>query len=293
LVTQFDPLAQVVAPSGRDLDLTDADAIVRTIRTCAPDLIINTAACGVMPDADPDMALSLYSHAPRVLAEEAERLAVPFVHYSTDRLFDGTKKTPYVYAEEEHPSPRDVVGRAQLLGERAVLGSGAPFLLLRVAWVYGLGDLTSERVFGDAPSVWAAQTGSPTWGRHVAAATLRMLEALVDSREFERDRLASALSEQGGVFHVAAEGQTDERGFIDAVARLSADDERGAHWVHEKVEGLEEPSSPAAGPKAPRRNRQLDTSKLARELGIRLPTWEAGLLESWTELAAQRMALTA
>lgn len=279
LVRAVDGIAEVIAPSRRKLDLTDEDAIIGAVRQHAPDLIINTSACGVGAEPDADTMLSVHAHAPRVFAEEADRLGIPLVHYSTDHLFDGTKDSPYV--EDDDPSPEDVFGRAQLLGERAILRSGAPVLLIRVAWVYRIRDLTAETSYTGAQTVATPQTGSPTWGRHVAAATLQTLQALVGARGIGRDRLASALRERGGVLHMAAEGWTDQVGFSSAVANLAT--EEGA------VPPLGTPKTPESRANgAPgRRNRRFDTSKLERDFGVRIPMWESGLREAWAQLVGQ------
>ncbi len=280
LVRQFDGIADVIAPVRRDLDLTDADAIISAVRQHAPDLIINTAACGVGAESDPDTTLAVHAHAPRVIAEEANRLGIPLVHYSTDHLFDGTKETPYV--EDDAPSPANVFGRAQLLGERAMLRSGAPVLLLRVAWIYRVRDLTAEASYGGAQTVATPQKGSPTWGRDVAAATLQSLSALVGARGLGRDRLASALRERGGVFHMAGEGWTDSIGFSSMIASL-ASDLGGAVPLLEIPTIPDLPTHESLGC----RNRQLDATKLARDFGVRLPTWESALREAWTQLEGQ------
>ena len=83
---------------GRDaMDLANEEAIRETVRRVQPDLIINAAAYTAVDKAETDaeMAFKVNAEAPRILAEEAVARAIPFIHYSTDYVFDGDKNGPY------------------------------------------------------------------------------------------------------------------------------------------------------------------------------------------------------
>lgn len=90
-------LGRVVAPDRKELDLLDPDTIRRTVRDIRPQLVVNAAAYTAVDAAEKDQAsaYAINAEAVRVLAEEAKSLNAALVHYSTDYVFDGSKRTPY------------------------------------------------------------------------------------------------------------------------------------------------------------------------------------------------------
>ncbi|MEB0014829.1 sugar nucleotide-binding protein, partial [Glaciimonas sp. Cout2] len=90
--------------------------------------IINAAAHTAVDQAEsePDLAFAINGTAPGVFAEEAKKLGVPLIHYSTDYVFDGKKKSPYT--ERDTPAPLGVYGKSKLAGERAITAVGGEHL---------------------------------------------------------------------------------------------------------------------------------------------------------------------
>src|SRR5450830_1552238 len=84
-------LGEIVSFSRQQMDLSDMDQVRDTIRATRPDLIVNPAAytAVVKAESEPELAMRINGEAPGVIAEEAQRLGVPLVHYSTDYVFDG------------------------------------------------------------------------------------------------------------------------------------------------------------------------------------------------------------
>ena len=119
------PLGKVMAVDRREMDLADPDSIRKVIKEFRPDVIVNAAAYTAVDKAEsePDLAMAINGVAPGILAEEAKRLNAVIIHFSTDYVFDGTKKTPY--REEDIPNPLNVYGKTKLAGERAVQAAGA------------------------------------------------------------------------------------------------------------------------------------------------------------------------
>ncbi len=127
-------------------------------------------------------------------------LGAPLVYYSTDYVFDGRKREPYV--ESDGPNPQTAYGRSKLHGEAA---AGAKAWIVRSSWLFGptghnfvrtMLRLGAER---DEVSVVEDQRGSPTYVGHLAAATRQVV------------------SLPYGVYHVAAEGDTTWADFAEAV----------------------------------------------------------------------------
>lgn len=259
------PLGEVIAADRSALDLADTAAIRSRVTALAPDLIVNPAAYTAVDQAesDADRAHAINAGAPGELAA----CGVPLVHFSTDYVFDGTKVG--AYTEDDAPHPLGVYGASKLAGEQAVARAGAPHLILRTAWVYGLRGrnflLTMQRLAREreALSVVDDQFGAPTWARLIAEAS-----ALAIARWIERRDLAAT----SGVYHLACGGCTSWHGFTAAIlAQMAARGEAGLA----RLTAI--PSSGYPTPAVRPANSQLDCTKLADTFGVRLPHWEAAL----------------
>jgi dTDP-4-dehydrorhamnose reductase len=132
------PIGDVVATDRVALDLADADAIRRVIRTEHPDLIVNAAAYTQVDAAENehDLAMRINGIAPGVIAEEAKRFHCAMVHYSTDYVFSGSLGRPYL--EDDAPDPVNAYGMTKLTGKQAIRAAGAPHLILRTSWGFRL-----------------------------------------------------------------------------------------------------------------------------------------------------------
>jgi dTDP-4-dehydrorhamnose reductase len=203
---------EMVATGRKTLDLADADAIVAVVRSVNPALIVNAGAYTAVDraESEPDLARAINARAPGILAEEAKRISAVLLHYSTDYVFDGKRKTPY--PEDAPTAPLNVYGRTKLEGEQAIAAAGARALVLRTSWVYGLRGhnfLLTMRKLGverDALRVVADQVGVPNWSRTLAAATARIVGAGVP-----------ALAERSGVYHLSCTGQASWYEFARAI----------------------------------------------------------------------------
>ncbi len=262
------PLGEVVAADHGRLDLADTAAIRRAVDAIAPDLIVNPAAYTAVDKAETESELThaINAAAPGELAQAAAARGIPLVHFSTDYVFDGRKPTPYT--EADAPNPLGVYGATKLAGERAVARAGAPHLILRTSWVYGLRGrnflLTMQRLLRerDALAVVDDQFGAPTWSRLIAEAT-----ALVVARWLDRSDQAAT----SGIYHLSCGGCTSWHGFTAAIrAHLVESDAKLARLTAIPTSGY---PTPAARPA----NSQLDCDKLAATFGVRLPDWESAL----------------
>ena len=208
------PLGRVVAVGRDRVDLTHPDTIRRTIQQVTPDVVVNAAAYTAVDRAETEIALAetVNAQAPGVLAEATDRAGAWLIHYSTDYVFDGTRRRPYT--ENDKPNPINVYGRTKLAGERAIQQVGGAHLILRTSWVYSarrsnflrtmlrLADERHElRVIDD-------QTGAPTWAGWVAEATAQMLRHVTRHPTSEAPR---------GVFHLTSAGATTWYGFARAI----------------------------------------------------------------------------
>ena len=129
-------MGDVTAVDRQQLDISQRDAIHRLFSSIRPAMIVNAAAYTAVDDAESNEAAAQAANAdaPRYMAEEAKRIGAALVHFSTDYVFDGAKRSPYL--ESDMPRPQNAYGRTKLAGERAIQESGVPHLIFRTAWVY-------------------------------------------------------------------------------------------------------------------------------------------------------------
>jgi dTDP-4-dehydrorhamnose reductase len=259
LVAALSPLGELTACDRNALDLASADSIRSAMREVRPQVIVNAAAYTAVDQAEREEALAfrINGRGPGILAEEAARSGALLVHFSTDYVFDGEKRSPYV--ETDAPNPLNAYGRSKLAGEQAVQASGCRHLTFRTSWVYaGSGNnflVTMLRLAreGKPLRVVDDQHGAPTSSRMIAAATAEALGRL-------RDR--------PGLYHMSAAGSTTWCGFARAIFREAGISPRVTPIAsHEYATAARRP-----------RNCVLDNGLLARH-AIRLPTWESGLRE--------------
>ncbi|MDF9618250.1 dTDP-4-dehydrorhamnose reductase [Pseudomonas entomophila] len=264
----LDGLGEVLA-LGRDrLDLARPEALRDPLRQLKPDLIINAAAHTAVDQAEsePELAFAINAEAPRVLAEEAARLEVPLIHYSTDYVFDGAKATPY--NEDDATNPLGIYGSSKLAGEQAIAAVGGQHLILRTSWVYSLHGrnflLTMHKLLQERPQLKVVddQVGAPTWAATIAASTRALVE-----------RWRQGQAGAWGTYHLTAQGETSWFGFAQAIGeQLKA---RGLPCA----ELLPIPSSEYPTPAKRPLNSRLDCSRLAREWQVSQPHWHEALID--------------
>lgn len=166
-----------------ELDITDADAVLRAVERDRIDVIVNCAAYTNVERAEEDEATAdLLNHrAAGNLAAAAKATGATLFHVSTDYVFDGASCVPYT--EEMPTSPQSAYGRTKLAGEQAVIESGCNYLIFRTAWLYSeygnnflktMLRLTSER---ETLKVVFDQAGTPTYAGDLALAIFSIIEA--------------------------------------------------------------------------------------------------------------------
>jgi dTDP-4-dehydrorhamnose reductase len=228
LARAFAARGEVVAFDRAGLDLLDPDAIRARCREVRPSLLLNAGAYTAVDKAEsePDLAMRINGVAPGVLAEEANRLGAPLIHYSTDYVFDGNATTPY--RESDPTAPQSMYGRSKLAGEQAVTATAKQYLVLRTSWLYGNRRqnfmLTMLRLAQQREElrVVADQVGAPTWVRPVSDATARCVTPIPGGVQ---------IGIPSGIYHFAAAGQTSWHGFASAILDGTADEPRRATRV--------------------------------------------------------------
>lgn len=257
---------ELISAGRPNLDLATGRGLPDLIEAASPNVVINAAAYTAVDRAESEegLAFAVNVDGTRSLAEVAHRLEIPFLHLSTDYVFDGAKADPYL--ETHAPNPIGVYGRSKLLGERLALEACPNSLVLRTAWVYSpFGNnfvktilrLARER---DALQVVDDQIGCPTSAFDIADALLTLA-----------DRVAGGQTPDRGIFNLIGCGETSWCGFAREIMLQAAD--RGARTI--PVEAIPTSAYPTLA-KRPA-NSRLDGKKLRDVFGICLPDWRDSL----------------
>ncbi len=253
------------------LDLSQPQAVRRALPGLLGDaqVLINATAWTAVDAAETDepAAARVNAEAPGEMARVAAAAGLPFLHVSTDYVFDGSGTA--AWTPDDTPAPLSAYGRSKLAGETAVREAGGVHAILRTSWVFSAqgGNFvkTMLRLGRDraALNVVADQIGGPTPAAAIAAALLDMALALHQGRG------------AGGTYHFAGGPDTSWAGFAREIfARaglpVRVDEIAGADWP-----------TPAPRPG----NSRLDCTTLEQEFGIARPDWRDGLDQVLAELA--------
>ncbi len=264
-------LGPVVAYDYPEVDFTRLDDLREKAALLHPQVMINAAAYTAVDQAEsqPELAHLVNASAPGVLANLAQELHIPFIHFSTDYVFDGEKGSPYV--ERDVPNPLNVYGMSKLEGEEAVRQAGGAYLILRTSWVYSLrqgGFVTKVLQWSRSQKVLRMvidQVGSPTSARLLAEVTAQLL-AKADMDRFRW------IEERKGLYHLAGQGTASRYEWAQEIIK---------HDPHPEQQILQElqPALTAEFPSPARRPRfsALDCQEFTDTFGLYLPDWKNGL----------------
>ncbi len=231
-----------------DLLTTDPSSLIYAVRPAA---VINAAAYTAVDKAEsePEAASRLNRDAAGEMARACAAEAIPFVHISTDYVFDGEKPEPYV--ETDPVAPLGAYGRSKAAGEAEVMAAGGAWTIFRTAWVVSpkganfvntVRRLAAER---DVVRVVADQHGRPTLAADIAALCLEtVLQGVRGDASLQ------------GLFHLAG---ADDAVWADLAERVFDQTEQltGRRPVLERITTIDYPT-PARRPA----NSRLDTAKL-------------------------------
>src|SRR3990172_7699524 len=128
----------------RDIEMTDEQQVNSILSSNMPDVVINTAAYHRVDDCEDNVELSfaVNSYAVRTIAEICNDFGITFVHFSTDYVFGGEKKTPYV--EDNCPNPGSVYAVSKLSGELFVRNICSKYYVIRTCGLYGAKGLSGK-----------------------------------------------------------------------------------------------------------------------------------------------------
>jgi len=263
------PLGEVIALGRKEADFSKLDSLREIVQSIKPDVIVNAVAYTAVDKAEEEESLATMINgiAPGVLAEEAKKRNVLFIHYSTDYVFDGKKNSAYM--ESDEPNPINAYGRSKFVGEKNIIQSGCEHLILRTTWVYAsrgknflktMFRLAQER---DELRIVADQYGAPTWVRNIADITSHVLATVQHERQVGRF--------SSNTYHLCASGKTTWQGFASAIIERARQLAPAGDVKTKRVLSIatEDYPLPALRPK----NSQMDSSSLTTRFGVKLPEW--------------------
>jgi dTDP-4-dehydrorhamnose reductase len=268
----------LAAVSRPEFDFERPETIDACFARVKPSIIINAAAYTAVDAAEQNIAAAEAGNhnGPLRLAQLCAGAGIPFIHVSTDYVFDGEKGAPYL--ETDPTNPTGVYGRTKRDGERAILGTCKQTIILRTAWVYSAHGKNFARTMLTAArktnqlKVVRDQRGTPTAAPDLAAAILDIVTKVQENGWQESD---------AGLYHATSSGETTWYGFALAIFEAALPC------------GLTPPSvtpiSTADWPTPAKRpaDSRLDCAKLARHFGVTLPDWRNSLPGIVRDLLAQ------
>ncbi len=257
----------ILAFNHRSLDITDEAAVRQALAQSDASLAINAAAYTAVDQAESDLpaAYRVNRDGPAYLAAACAEAGIPLIHISTDYVFDGLKRAPYL--EIDPVAPTGVYGRSKAEGEAAVRSRLTEHIILRTSWVYGIRGSNFVRtmlrlgVEKDVIRVVDDQFGCPTFAADIADALLDMVRYITEKG------LAA-----WGTYHFAGQGVTTWYDFAVKIFELAKEHQ---NLSVRKIEPIPSSAYPTAA-KRPAYS-VLDCAAIERTFGITPRPWQEGL----------------
>ena len=257
-----------------ELDITNKAVVDNALAKIKPDVVINAAAYTAVDKAETEIekAYAVNEAGVKNLAEACKQLDIPLLHISTDYVFDGEKKGPYV--ETDTPNPASVYGASKLAGEVALQNTWHKHIILRVSWVFGehghnfvktMLRLAKER---DEISVVNDQYGAPTSAKAIADCLLD----IADKKNFGKQNF------RWGLYHFQSDpGVTWYEFAIEIFNQAKESGALNKEMIVHPI-GSEEFPTPVKRP----RNSKLNGHRILESLNISCSNWEYEISELTT-----------
>lgn len=177
---------EVFSFSSKELNIANIEQVEESLKSIMPDVVLNCAAFTKVDacEREKELARKVNTEGPKNLAQCIERIGSKLIHISTDYVFNGKKKIPEPYAENDNPDPVSCYGKTKLGGEREIQKNTDRYAIVRTAWLYSIhgknflktmlklalnNPLKEIKVVND-------QFGSPTWSFRLAKQIEKIIE---------------------------------------------------------------------------------------------------------------------
>ncbi len=253
------------------LDITDAEAVEKTITELHPDVIVHCAAWTAVDAAEEkkDLVMKINVDGTQNIANAAKAIDAKMVYISTDYVFNGQGTTPWDPDCKDY-APLSVYGESKLGGELAVSKTLDKYFIVRIAWVFGLNGNNFIKTMlkvgktHDTVKVVNDQIGTPTYTLDLA----RLLVDMIETQEY-------------GYYHA-----TNEGGYISWYDFTKEIYKQAGYTTNVlPVTTAEYGISKAARPF----NSRLDKSKLVKHGFTPLPDWKDALARYLKEINIEEL----
>ena len=253
----FDKLKEeYIATDRDDLDITDIEKVREFVKDKNITLIINCAAYNNVDKAEdePELCKKLNTYVPRDLAIVAKEIGAEYITYSTDFVFDGEKKASYT--EEDIPNPLSIYGKSKYEGEKEVFKVKPDSFVVRTSWVFGIANNNfNKQVINwskskDELSIVDDQISSPTYSKDLAYYSWELIK-----------------TKKYGLYHLSNTGEASKydqgKYVLDKIGwqgKLNRAKTKDFNLKAQRAEYT-----------------KLDSSKLEKVIGKKIPSWENGI----------------
>ena len=253
----FDELKEEYIATDRDeLDITDIKKVREFVKDKNITLIINCAAYNNVDKAEdePELCKKLNTYVPRDLAIVAKEIGAEYITYSTDFVFDGEKKAPYI--EEDIPKPLSIYGKSKYEGEKEIFKVKPDSFVVRTSWVFGIANNNfNKQVINwskskDELSIVDDQISSPTYSKDLAYYSWELIK-----------------TKKYGLYHLSNDGEASKydqgKYVLDKIGwqgKLNRAKTKDFNLKAQRAEYT-----------------KLDSSKLEKVIGKKIPSWENGI----------------
>lgn len=250
------------------LDLAEPANFEKIILPIAPNFIINTAAYTAVDKSETEQALAYTVNATAVksLALISKQLAIPFITYSTDYVFNGMATEPYL--TDTKVDPVNYYGSTKAAGESLAMAANEQTIVIRTSWVFSAHGnnfvktmlrLMKER---ENLNIVADQKGRPTYAKDLALATMQIVQSIQAGQSI------------AGIFHYANTGETTWFDFAAKIKQIA-----GLSCVLNPIDSAAFPT-PAKRPIYS----VLNTSRVESIVASPIRNWEDALIECMQSL---------
>ena len=254
-------LTDIVALNRSQADLNDPQACADVIKQYEPIAVINAAAyTGVdKAESEEELANLINGEAPGAMAKVCAKLNIPFVHTSSDYVFEGTGET--AWRATDQTNPQNAYGRSKQKGEEAIKSSGATYAILRTSWVVSAHGNNFVKTMlhllktRESLTVVDDQIGGPTPARDIAKACVEIAHQLINAPS------------KSGIYHLSGTPDVSWYSFANAIFEQ----------VGRETIALPIPTSEYSTPAKRPLNSRLDCNSTESIFNILRPSWREGL----------------
>lgn len=270
LIRRAPPGVELISLGRDNADLSQPESCAAAIRASAADAVINAAAWTAVDRAETeeDAARVVNADAPTAMAHACNAHGCPFLHISTDYVFDGSGTRPF--HPDDPTGPLGAYGRTKLAGESGVRAAGGRHLILRTSWVvsaHGTNFVKTMLRHGaerESLNIVADQVGGPTSAAAIADVLYVAARAMIGGAA-------------GGTHHFSGSPDVSWADFARSILRKA-----GLRTIVTDIPTTAYPT-PARRPL----NSRLDGSTLKAAFGIDRPEWDKDLDAILVELGAK------